>query len=380
MAGRKHPIKHIVKGHKKTDGTIVRTYKRGAGGKVVKTKKGGPAMAIGPKAFTANFIYSNKKDDGESVVVIADSYASALDEAYEERTSRRTPIAVDLIDPSISSVLSFIGNTAKEAATRGVQAIRKHGETAVKLGAKYAVKGGNVAFDVAKKGTKAGAQALKATATEYVSKVEQENVRKLINAAYSSDRIKRNAARTTIKNFYPEVYDIMDFSEPSFDNSLALRKLARQAKAEHKGISLYLDRSVAEEPAWVGVNKSGGYVYGGGSVPINIGNPISPPKGPIDFGSTRSPKESQVVQGPGISKDIAGGGYYSNITHSYYKSPSGKSAAEAKFQSKSGLQTVHTGMPERISPPEIRAGPSPILRSSPPEPILRSPSTKRAVE
>lgn len=246
---RKHPVNHVVRGHRRTNGAVVRTHRRGSGARAVKEKHLGPAQSLGPKAFTVNFIYSNKKGDGESVIVIADSYAKALEEGYEERVSKRKPIAVELIDPSISSVLSFIGNTAKEALTKGAQAIRKYGVPAAKLGAKYAIKGGTVALmastnvakagakagaRVAVAGAKAGAQALSHTAKEYVNRAEQSNVQKLIRSAYSEDRLVRNAARGTLKNFYPEVYDIMDFSEPSFTDKAALRKIAREIKMEQR--------------------------------------------------------------------------------------------------------------------------------------------------
>lgn len=250
MAGRKRPVKHVVRGHRKSDGTVVHTYQRGKGAKPPMPIHDGPAMSVGPKAFTANFTYSNKKGDGESVVVIASSYAAALDEAYKERVSKRVPIAVDLIDPSISSVLSFIGNTAKDAVSKGIQGIKKYGEKATKLGAKYAVKGGNVAFDLAKKeakkggkaavetakkGAKIGAQTLKETAAEYISKVEQENVQKLIRAAYSDDAVRKGFAKATLKNYYPDIYNIMNFEEPAFRaSSKGLAKMARQIKAEEK--------------------------------------------------------------------------------------------------------------------------------------------------
>jgi hypothetical protein len=167
-------------------------------------------MPTGPKAYTINFKYP---EGGESVIVIANSYASALDEAYEERASTSNPTEVEIIDPTISSVLSFIGNTAKEAASRGVQAIRKYGVPAAKLGAKYAIKGARV-----------GAETVRQTATEHAYKFELGNVQKLIKASYSDKRLTRNAARRTLKNFYPEVYRIMDFSEPS--HTKTLRKMA----------------------------------------------------------------------------------------------------------------------------------------------------------
>ena len=83
---RKSPIRHTVKSHTR-QGHGVNTYARGKGTtrtlppftrrRVLPKEK--------PKSYTINFKYSNKQGDGESLIVIANDYQKALDEAFEEK-------------------------------------------------------------------------------------------------------------------------------------------------------------------------------------------------------------------------------------------------------------------------------------------------------
>jgi len=180
---RKSPIRHSVKEHTR-QGNRVRSYARGQGKaqqssftqrRVLKKE--------GPKSFTINFKYSNKPNDGESVVVIARNYQDALDEAWEEKTDPRNPISVEVVDPDIGRALKILG--------RGVA-------KAVKLGAKYTYVAGKTV-------TKEAAHAI---AKSY----REMRVRRLIDEAYSTDRRIRILARAKLKQKYPEIYSICDFS------------------------------------------------------------------------------------------------------------------------------------------------------------------------
>lgn len=184
MKNRKKPVRHRVEEHKR-GGSTVKSYMRGLGAQLRK-----PTVSISryrtskkPKAWTVNFKYSDKKDDGESFLVIAQNYHRALDEAFEEKTDARDPIELSVIDPSIGEVLHLIGRGAKRAAG---------------VGAKYSIMGGKA---VAKK---AGSVA--------VARLRDEIAKGLIKNAYSKDRPTRIIARSRLKVEYPDVYNIMDFS------------------------------------------------------------------------------------------------------------------------------------------------------------------------
>jgi hypothetical protein len=170
-----------------------------------------------PEAFTVNFIYSKKSRShpaiGESVVVIAESYDKAMEEAFDMRAQKtRTPIEVELVDPNIGSAISWLGGKIKSAAGVGARFAVKAGRvgagTAVNLGRKAgeSVKNPESGFRqfVAKRAEE-GHKAIS-------SKVYEAKVRYLIKDAYSPDPVKRNSARASLRQHYPDIYDSMDFS------------------------------------------------------------------------------------------------------------------------------------------------------------------------
>jgi len=162
------------------NGSRVASYVRGRGTQtrlITKRKIGKP------KSFTVNFKYSNRKGDGESVVVIASSYDKALDEAFEEKTDPRQPIEIELIDPNIGKALRILAKGAGQA---------------VKLGAKYAWIGAKTIT--------------KETAHAVAESYRELRVRRLIDESYSPDRVKRAIARARLKQRYPEIYSMCDFS------------------------------------------------------------------------------------------------------------------------------------------------------------------------
>jgi SpoVK/Ycf46/Vps4 family AAA+-type ATPase len=172
---------------------------------------------MGAKAFTVNLTYG--ENDGESVIVIADSYQDALSEALEERVDERMPIEVELIDPDLGAVIKFIAEGSKKVAKAGVQGAKvlakgslyalKGVGKATALGAKYAIKAGASA---GKKLAKGSAAAISATGKLVISEAEKKVVQRLLREAYASDPALRNAARHQLKKWFPTVYEVCDFS------------------------------------------------------------------------------------------------------------------------------------------------------------------------
>ena len=147
-----------------------------------------------PKPFTINFKYSEKKGDGESVIVISTNYKKALDEAYEEKVDKRTPISVEVVDPDFGRVFKAIGSAAKKAG--------KLGAHAAVVGAKYSWRGAEV-FG------KAAGEAISERLDSYE---ERLRAKKLIRESYAVDRAKRVMAKAKLKKEFPEIYKICDFS------------------------------------------------------------------------------------------------------------------------------------------------------------------------
>ena len=85
---RKTPVRHKVSSYTKKNGTHISQYNRGKGSKTSTTKKkvvgkDDIVTLMEPKAFTINFKYSNKPDDGESVIVLVGEKGTPMGEAYE---------------------------------------------------------------------------------------------------------------------------------------------------------------------------------------------------------------------------------------------------------------------------------------------------------
>jgi len=179
MVKRKSPIRHKVRSYIRK-GKRVRSYVRGKGSKTkTSAKKKIGKTLVRPKAFTVNFKYSNRKGDGESVIVIARNYNEALKEGFEEKVDTRKPIEVEVIDPTLGQALRFIGGKLKSAS---------------KLSAKYSVKG-----------LKFIGKQTKIHARDYM-------IKHYIRNAYSPDRTVRTFARYKLRHDYPEVWNVMDIS------------------------------------------------------------------------------------------------------------------------------------------------------------------------
>lgn len=218
---RKSPIHHTVHSHTRL-GRRVSDYTRGKGSRVQPTfiRKRRILKKGEPKPFTINFKYSDRKGDGESVIVISTSYEKALDEAFEERKINREPVEIEIIDPDFGRVFRAIGS-----------GLSKLGH----IGAKYAVKGGHIAKQAAiraaphvRKGLKLAGKGIgkgivygakgvaitgKVAAEEVGKHYRSYELNKLIRDCYDEDRVRRTRARSKLSRLYPDVYDVADFSK-----------------------------------------------------------------------------------------------------------------------------------------------------------------------
>jgi hypothetical protein len=145
--------------------------------KIHKGPRGAYPIPKRPEGFSAKMFY--RKGRPETVQVIADSFPNAIAEALEERTRTSVPERIDIQDPSLGEVFSFI----KKATVKTGQAMLKVGGHTFKY-------------------------------TQ--SKWNESSLKKLIRNCYSSDESVRLVARQKLKMQYPDVYDKCSFSEPSF--------------------------------------------------------------------------------------------------------------------------------------------------------------------
>jgi len=196
---RKSPVRHHVRSHIRNRSRVT-SYARGRGTATALITK---RRVVGkPKSFTVNFKYSNRKGDGESVVVIATSYDKALDEAFEEKTDQRQPIEIEIIDPNIGKALRILAKGAGKAVT---------------LGAKYTYVAGKT---VAKEAAFAIARAYRS-----------QKLRRLIEECYSPDQATKAMARAKLRTQYPEIYSVCDFSKERISAPATKQKWVRRTKA-----------------------------------------------------------------------------------------------------------------------------------------------------
>jgi len=196
-------------------GYRVSDYVRGKGSRTIPifTSRRKIIKTDEPKAYTCNFKYSEKKGDGESVVVIATDYHKALDEAFEERVDTREPIEVEVIHPDIGRMLRIVAEGAKTAVKVGAREAGK----LTKLGIKYGYAGAKVL----------GKESAFAIARAYRS----QKVRRLIEESYSPDRATRAMARAKLKTQYPEIYSVCDFSKEKISSPARKQQWVRRTKA-----------------------------------------------------------------------------------------------------------------------------------------------------
>jgi len=211
ILSRRSPVRHPVSGYTTKRGRKVPNYHRGSG---KATRR--PSKVVGrknltfdePHGFTINYQYSKKPGDGESVYVIAMDYPSAQDEGEEERVDSRVPISIDIIDPSIGEMLKVVGSKVKGTLKWGAPKLMKAG----KAGARYAVKATMISARTLKNAGQSLAHVAKETGRLAVYEVEKKSIEKLVNQCYKGTKAQRIAARISLKNNYPEVFDLCSFS------------------------------------------------------------------------------------------------------------------------------------------------------------------------
>jgi len=222
---RKFPVRHRVKSHKR-EGKRVKSYERGKGThpprvRTIKRKINSSTTEPRVKGYVVNLTYED--GTGESLTLFGppgmSGYQKIVDEAFEEKTDPRDPVEVQVLDPSLGEVLRVVGSGLKKAGH---------------IGAKYMIRGGHIAKQTAiaakphlKKGIKAGVHYTKRgirvsgkvakitgryAATSLASVAHDAIAKKLLQDAYSPDRVKRTIARVRLKKSFPDVYDIAHFS------------------------------------------------------------------------------------------------------------------------------------------------------------------------
>lgn len=234
---RKKPFRHKVKTHKR-EGHSINSYERGAGKesrkaqsrtnsittrrRVNKVKKSG-----GAEGFTFTFKY--KDGSSEKIHIIAGKkggvtdYKSAVDEALEERTHKEMPIAMDIVDPSIKQTMKFIGKSVGSGmkwTARGAKRAGKIGIKVGKLGVKLGRQTAEFGAETVSGAIGLGGRVAGEMGSTFVTGIQERDARRLVNDAYSNDKVTRMFARKTLQRRYPELYDNMSFSPAKFKTPL----------------------------------------------------------------------------------------------------------------------------------------------------------------
>jgi hypothetical protein len=276
---RNSPIAHKVKSHKR-DGYTVHSYTRGSGKPHKKSPfkptgsiQGRPinhknANSVFPevKAWTVNFKYREgnllNNEQGESVMVFSRSYHNALDEAYEDRKYKhRQPIAVDIVDPDLGSMVSFLREKAHSPM------VMKIGK-ATSLGAKYAVEAktkiadstagrkirGKIFSNAGKALSKRGGffggllgEHLEGKSKDISEALEDKNAQKYLKMAWSEDPKERAVARAFLKRNHPEIYAAADFSRGTNVTTSKVVHIHKYER-EQKGDNIPELRKLADKP------------------------------------------------------------------------------------------------------------------------------------
>jgi len=217
---RKSPVRHTVRPYNRGN-SVVSSYLRGKG---LKSSPSSRRRVVGetsepPKSkepgFVVNFKYSDKKDDGESVLVLVnpnlpakERYEKAMDEAFEERVDNRFPAEMQFIDPSLGEMLEWTSKRVRGVIKFGTPVLKK----AARLGAKYAVKATMIAGETAKKVAKGGLSVTKEMLRLAAFKAHEKHIQRLLKDCYHKNALIRTSARSALKRWYAEIYDMCDFS------------------------------------------------------------------------------------------------------------------------------------------------------------------------
>ncbi len=224
---RRSPVKHGVSGYTRRDGTKISGHTRGSGTRPQKPQRsrvvGKPEEDIKIHGYVVNLKYSDRPGDGESILAISDQkpgtimedYKEILDEAFEERVDTRVPISIEIVDPSVGDVIKVMVEKVKGTIKWGAPKVKRAVKGAARIGADYGIKATMIAGSTAKKVARAGYDTTKELARLSAFAVQKEVIHNLLKLCYQKDKAKRIAARIALRDRYPEVYDMTDFSRES---------------------------------------------------------------------------------------------------------------------------------------------------------------------
>jgi hypothetical protein len=206
---RKSPIKHKVSSYIR-DSKQVHSYLRGHGTKPF-IHLSNPNKFQKPKGYTVTFVYTKAvlnnhnihttHKDIEELKVIATSYQRAVTEAFRNRQDKRTPLEINVVDPSISEVARWAGQHAldfgKAVAKESYHTGKNLYSNVTNIALEHTAQGKGLSSAIAKK------------------QLEQRHdsaVQRLIKDSYSSDPSVKTFARSKLKKEHPEVYHVLDVS------------------------------------------------------------------------------------------------------------------------------------------------------------------------
>ena len=210
MQKRKSPIKHKVSSYTR-DGKKVPSYVRGHGTKTI-LHLSNPNLLQKPKGYTITLKYSNKVGDHEKVEVIATSYERAVTEAFRDKTDKRLPIEIHVVDPSFGEVARWAGKHAvefgKAVAKESYHTGKNLYNDTTSIALEHTSQGTGLSSSLAKRALERRNQQFE-TRRKQLTDTE---VKRLINEAYSRNKTVRTLARAKLRTEHPEVYHVLDIS------------------------------------------------------------------------------------------------------------------------------------------------------------------------
>lgn len=209
---RKTPRIHRVKTHVRKN-KRVKSYLRGVrkhttlSKPTINWKKGKET----PKGYTVTLKYSDTEK--EEIKVIATNYHRAIDEAFEEKTDKRIPIEINVVDPSLGEIIHWAGSRAlkygKLAASKALEKAKElHEDYTTRKLLEQSQSGSYVEREMAKRKL----SRLEEKKQRAKAQTSDISVQQLIDQAYSKNKTAKTFARAKLRKEYPHVWDVMDIS------------------------------------------------------------------------------------------------------------------------------------------------------------------------
>lgn len=155
-------------------------------------------------------IYSNKKGDSEVQKVIATSYTRAVDEAFENKTDKRMPVEISVVDPSIGEIIHWAGANVAKAAKRAYGHSKGLYNDMKTASLERTASTSSSAFvrSLAKQRLERHREKMKRARDQS----HDVAVKKLIDDSYSADDKVKLFARAKLRKEHPDVWHVMDIS------------------------------------------------------------------------------------------------------------------------------------------------------------------------